>query len=429
MLSPDRPQPLPSGPDLWTGGQSKSPRPSPARAIQSTWAARTSRRSALACSATGSATTAPRLPSGAPRRVVTAMRGLPGRAPNGAACSGRQWRGHTSAYVSKQSLKAFARNVAAGTDPPTPERREMRALTPDEASALLDAAQAARERARPGRDALHAGCMEAFVTLAVFAGCRRGELLGLKWDDVDLDGGAIVIKRSLIRETRGVPTFGKPKTPPLPPDDPPGAHGPGRPAVASAAPARGTPEARARLRPLRPRLCHPPRDGVQRTEHPALVQGARRGSRPTAGNAHPRPASHLCHAPAGERPGHSDDQHGLGPRTGQHDPERLRPRLARRRTRGGHAPRRGHQVAGVRLIAVKGRQRAGGGSICDLVGERGLEPPTPTSQTWCSTGLSYSPSLLPAKYTELGQLRRRPDTIPATIKSSEALRCCAAWWP
>src|SRR5579883_1542917 len=84
-----------------------------------------------------------------------------------------------------------------------------------------------------------------------------------------------------------------------------------------------------------------------------------------------------------------------------------------------------------------------------VVGERGLEPPTPTSQTWCSTGLSYSPKLLLAKYTELGRLRRRPDTIPATIEESTLLRggrsstvehrsprcggdsrCTAAtWWP
>ena len=35
----------------------------------------------------------------------------------------------------------------------------------------------------------------------------------------------------------------------------------------------------------------------------------------------------------------------------------------------------------------------GGKALIRLVGERGFEPPAPTSRTWCSTRLSYSPML------------------------------------
>jgi integrase len=33
--------------------------------------------------------------------------------------------------------------------------------------------------------------------VAIHAGLRRGELLGLKWTDADLDAGALTVRRSL----------------------------------------------------------------------------------------------------------------------------------------------------------------------------------------------------------------------------------------
>jgi integrase len=41
---------------------------------------------------------------------------------------------------------------------------------------------------------------------------RLGELLGLHWDDLDLDGGALEIRRTLVKGKAQVPTFGEPKT-------------------------------------------------------------------------------------------------------------------------------------------------------------------------------------------------------------------------
>ncbi|EQD60987.1 phage integrase, partial [mine drainage metagenome] len=71
---------------------------------------------------------------------------------------------------------AVARNVAALVDPPQAVRSEMRPLTPEQVRALLAAARGDR--------------LEALCVLAGTTGMRRGELLGLRWADVDLAGGA-----------------------------------------------------------------------------------------------------------------------------------------------------------------------------------------------------------------------------------------------
>jgi integrase len=47
--------------------------------------------------------------------------------------------------------------------------------------------------------------------LAITTGLRRGELLGLKWDDVDLERGTLRVGRSLVREG-GRHTVGETKT-------------------------------------------------------------------------------------------------------------------------------------------------------------------------------------------------------------------------
>ncbi|MBM7571564.1 site-specific integrase [Aquibacillus albus] len=48
--------------------------------------------------------------------------------------------------------------------------------------------------------------------LAIYTGMRRGEILGLKWSDVDLDKGKINIKRSLCFISKKGLTFKEPKT-------------------------------------------------------------------------------------------------------------------------------------------------------------------------------------------------------------------------
>jgi integrase len=79
----------------------------------------------------------------------------------------------------------IARNVADSAKPPQLKRAEMKPLSPEQAKALLEAAGGDR--------------FEAVYVLAVTAGLRQGEILGLKWDDVDLDGGKLQIRRTLYK--------------------------------------------------------------------------------------------------------------------------------------------------------------------------------------------------------------------------------------
>jgi integrase len=44
----------------------------------------------------------------------------------------------------------------------------------------------------------------ALIAFVAWTGCRRGEVCGLKWEDVDLAAGSVFIHRSVIREAGGV---------------------------------------------------------------------------------------------------------------------------------------------------------------------------------------------------------------------------------
>jgi integrase len=91
-----------------------------------------------------------------------------------------------------------ARNVADAVDPPAVPRQELRTLTPEEVGRLLAAARGTR--------------LEALWTVAVCTGCREGELLGLRWEDVDWQAPAVLIQRTLTRAPLGEPVFAEPKT-------------------------------------------------------------------------------------------------------------------------------------------------------------------------------------------------------------------------
>lgn len=92
----------------------------------------------------------------------------------------------------------IARNPCDGVTPPRPERPELRVLSQAEATAFLDAT-----RAHP---------MHALYVLAVTTGMRQGELLGLRWEDLDLDAGRLAVRRSLQRRGKAGYSFSEPKT-------------------------------------------------------------------------------------------------------------------------------------------------------------------------------------------------------------------------
>ena len=53
--------------------------------------------------------------------------------------------------------------------------------------------------------------LHALFVLALMTGMRRGELLGLRWDDVDFTGKRLHVKRIVVY-TRGALELGEPKT-------------------------------------------------------------------------------------------------------------------------------------------------------------------------------------------------------------------------
>jgi integrase len=91
----------------------------------------------------------------------------------------------------------LSRNVVALVRPPRKVHVEVVALTVEEARALLAAAAGTR--------------FEVLFVLALKTGMRRGELLALRWEDVDLDKGVLQVRGTLRRTREGL-TIGTPKT-------------------------------------------------------------------------------------------------------------------------------------------------------------------------------------------------------------------------
>lgn len=92
----------------------------------------------------------------------------------------------------------IARNPCDGVDAPSPEEKEPDIYTEEEFLLLLDKLEGHR--------------MEAIILIAGMCGLRRGELLGLTWEDIDFEEGVIRIERNIVpTTTEGVLTK-NPKT-------------------------------------------------------------------------------------------------------------------------------------------------------------------------------------------------------------------------
>jgi integrase len=85
------------------------------------------------------------------------------------------------------------RNVSEGVKAPQVHKEEVKPLSPTQLRALLSAAYGDR--------------LEELYILAIHTGLRQGELLGLKWTDVDLDARILSVQRSLDADG----TFNPPK--------------------------------------------------------------------------------------------------------------------------------------------------------------------------------------------------------------------------
>jgi integrase len=81
-----------------------------------------------------------------------------------------------------------ARNVVALTDAPAVKVDERPVLTPEQARQLFDA--------------LHDDRLLPLYMVAIHTGLRQGELLALRWSDVDLEAGTLTVTGTLDRKVR-----------------------------------------------------------------------------------------------------------------------------------------------------------------------------------------------------------------------------------
>ncbi len=104
---------------------------------------------------------------------------------------------HT-AFADAVMQGVLGRSPADLVRPPKAPQPEIRFLNADEAKQFLKAAQGDR--------------LEALYVLALTTGMRQEELLGLKWDVVDLDGASLEVRRTLFWMTGRGPVWGEPKS-------------------------------------------------------------------------------------------------------------------------------------------------------------------------------------------------------------------------
>jgi integrase len=94
-------------------------------------------------------------------------------------------------------MNLVPRNVSSLTKPPRVATHEMKVYSPEEVDTLLTAAKGHR--------------LEAMFALAVSTGMREGEIIALKWPDVDLAKGTLQVRRGRQRTLSGY-VDGNPKT-------------------------------------------------------------------------------------------------------------------------------------------------------------------------------------------------------------------------
>jgi integrase len=123
--------------------------------------------------------------------------------------------------------KAVARNVADDADPPlaSAQLREMRTWDAEQLSRFLGAAdRLASERRATAERRSRKGTLYAYTRaraaepmqvalwyVAALTGMRRGEVCGLRWGDLDLDGGTASIQRARVM-VDGAVEVSSPKT-------------------------------------------------------------------------------------------------------------------------------------------------------------------------------------------------------------------------
>ena len=91
-----------------------------------------------------------------------------------------------------------ARNAASLVDGPRVPHSEIQPFTPEEARSFLEAVKQER--------------LAGLYCVAIAAGLRQGEALGLTWEDIDLEAGTVSVRQAL-HYARGAFHLVEPKTP------------------------------------------------------------------------------------------------------------------------------------------------------------------------------------------------------------------------
>ncbi|MGI9061942.1 MAG: tyrosine-type recombinase/integrase [Ktedonobacteraceae bacterium] len=90
------------------------------------------------------------------------------------------------------------RNVCDDVSPPRQVKHEIQALTKEQAQQLLQTAQGHK--------------LEGLITVALATGMRRGELLGLRWQDINIEDKSLQIRRTMARLGKEGVVTSQPKT-------------------------------------------------------------------------------------------------------------------------------------------------------------------------------------------------------------------------
>jgi integrase len=98
-------------------------------------------------------------------------------------------------------LQMLPRNPCESVEAPRPKRAQTSALDEAGVARMLQSLRASSDQT-----------LYVAVMLAVYTGMRRGELLALRWSDVDLDAGTLTVARSVVIAQDRSLTFKAPKS-------------------------------------------------------------------------------------------------------------------------------------------------------------------------------------------------------------------------
>lgn len=102
-----------------------------------------------------------------------------------------------NAFEQAVKWQLMPRNPCDTVTPPRPAKTEMQTWTAEQARTFLTGTAA--------------DPLAALFRLALNTGMRQGELLGLRWDDLDPERGVLAVRRTVSRAKDGAVAYGEPK--------------------------------------------------------------------------------------------------------------------------------------------------------------------------------------------------------------------------